>query len=472
MTDERPSTWRPGRMESDPARLVALDVLEQVRDGAFANIALPATLKRANLSGKGRGFATNLTYGTLRMQGRWDAIIRMCVQGRPFEEIDPLVIDILRLGAHQIQGLDVAIHAAMNETVNLARNEVGSGASGFVNAVMHRISERTAAEWDEVLAAELADQGPKAVLAAQTSHPEWILDVYEKSLVASGRTVADLGDVLAANNEPARVAIAPRAVSRETVMNDAREARATPLDGVLMPDAIVLERGNPGRMQSIRDQSAGVQDEGSQLVAHLLAGAPLEGRDEEWLDMCAGPGGKTATIAGLVQGRNVRVFANELHDHRLDLVANAVAPFGDAVALREGDGRTLAREEPNRFDRVLVDAPCSGIGSLRRRPEARWRKTPGDAEGMMELQAGLLAAAIDAARPGGLICYSTCSPDVRETLDIVNQFTDRVDVLDTVDVARTMVIPGSLDTISGPYLQLWPDEHDTDAMFAALLIKK
>lgn len=459
-------------MQSDPARLVALDVLDQVRNGAFANIALPATLKRTDLTGRGRGFATNLTYGTLRMQGRWDAIIERCVQGRPFSEIDPLIIDILRLGAHQIQGLDVPIHAAMNETVNLARNEVGSGASGFVNAVMHRISERTAAEWDEVLARDLAEQGPRAVLAAQTSHPEWILEVYETSLAASGRNVADLGDVLAANNEPARVAIAPRAVSRDVVVRDAEEIRASPLDGTLLTDAVVLGRGNPGRMQSIRDQTAGVQDEGSQLVAHLFAKAHIDGRDREWLDMCAGPGGKTATLAGLTADRDVTIFANELHDHRLDLVANAVAPFGDAVVLREGDGRTLAREEPGRFDRVLVDAPCSGIGSLRRRPEARWRKTDDDAVGMMDLQAGLLQAAVDVARPGGLICYSTCSPDIRETRDIVDRVTDQVNVLDTVSLARGIARPGTLDSISGPYLQLWSDEHDTDAMFAALLVKK
>lgn len=468
---ERPDNWRPARMQSDPARVVALDVLEQVRDGAYANIALPATLRRADVRGRGRGFATNLTYGTLRMQGRWDAIISQCVQGRPFDEIDPLVVDILRLGAHQILGLDVPIHAAMNETVNLARNEVGSGASGFVNAVMHRISERTNEEWDQVLAEVLGDEGPHAVLGAQTSHPAWILDVYEKSLEASGRTTEDLGDLLAANNEPARVAISARAVSRETVLADAEEARAVTTDGVLMPEAIVLEKGNPGRMRSIRDHSAGVQDEGSQLVAYLTAGAPLEGSDSEWLDMCAGPGGKTATLAMLAADRDVTIFANELHGHRLDLVADAVDPF-DNVVLREGDGRTLAKEEPGRFDRVLVDVPCSGIGSLRRRPEARWRKTVEDAEGMRELQIGLLEAALDAARPGGLVCYSTCSPDVRETRDIVEKVRDRVDVLDTVEIGKDMVVPGTLDSITGPYMQLWPDMHDTDAMFAALLIKK
>ncbi|MEZ7897378.1 MAG: transcription antitermination factor NusB [Flaviflexus sp.] len=472
MSEDRPTNWRPARMQSDPARVVALDVLEQVRNGAYANIALPATLKRANVRGRGRGFATNLTYGTLRMQGRWDAIIAHCVQGRPVDEIDPLVMDILRLGAHQILGLRVPIHAAMNETVNLARNEAGSGASGFVNAVMHRISERTSEEWDEVLAKELADKGELAVLGAQASHPEWILKVYEDAFKASGRDVADLPKLLEANNEPAKVAIAPRAVSRETIIDEAKEAGIEITDGELMPDALVLEKGNPGRMPSVRELSAGVQDEGSQLVAHLVAEAPLEGEDSAWLDMCAGPGGKTATLASLTGERDVTIFANELHPHRLDLVADAVAPFGDMVVMREGDGRELADEEPNRFDRVLVDAPCSGIGSLRRRPEARWRKTEEDADGMHEVQLGLLEAAIDATRPGGLICYSTCSPDLRETTEIVEAFADRVEVLDAVELARTLALPGKLDGIAGPYLQLWPDMHESDAMFVALLIKK
>lgn len=457
-------------MMSDPARVVALDVLEQVRAGAYANIALPAILKEAGLSGRGRGFATNLTYGTLRMLGRWDAIIAECVQGRRFDEIDPLVVDILRLGAHQILEMDVPMHAALNETVNLTRNEVGSGASGFVNAVLHRIGERSNAQWDEVIAERLSADGELAVLGAQTSHPRWILDVYTAALAAAGRHPEDLPILLAANNEPAQIALAPRAVSRDTLLEDMSEVGIEGEPGTLLDSAVVLKRGNPGRIHAVRRQEAGVQDEGSQLVAHLTRYAPLSGPDQKWLDMCAGPGGKTATLAGLAP-EGVTIFANELHGHRLDLVAQAVEPFGDAVVLREGDGTELADEQPGFFDRVLVDVPCSGLGSLRRRPEARWTKTTDDARNMADLQRCLLQAAIATARPGGLICYSTCSPDVRETREIVESVSG-AHIIDAVEAARSLTKEGSLSTLTGPYLQLWPDEHDTDAMFAALLVKE
>lgn len=470
MSNDRPKNWRPGRMTTDPARLVALDVLEQVRHGAYANIALPQTLRKAGISGRGRGFATNLTYGTLRMQGKWDAIIARCVAGRDFDDIDPLVLDILRLGAHQLLDMKVPLHAAMNETVNMARNEAGTGASGFVNAVMHRISERTPDDWDDLLAEELEADGQKAVLGALTSHPQWIIDRLEDSLVASGRPAADLGDVLAANNDPALVALAPRDISSEEIAAQASEWRMPNRPGDIVAGAVVLERGNPGRLPAVRDHGAGVQDEGSQLVALIAAYAPLKGSDKAWLDLCAGPGGKAASLAREAKPRGAQLFANEQHGHRLDLVAQAVEPYEDIVVLREGDGRELVELEPNRFDRVLVDVPCSGLGSLRRRPEARWVKHDGDAANMSPVQLDLLRAAIACARPGGIIVYATCSPDLRETREIVDQATG-VEVLDAVEIARSVAVPGSLDTVHGPYLQLWPDEHDTDGMFAAVFRK-
>lgn len=470
MTNDRPKNWRPGRMTTDPARLVALDVLEQVRGGAYANIALPATLRKAGISGRGRGFATNLTYGALRMQGKWDAIISRCVSGRDFDEIDPLVLDILRLGAHQLLDMKVPLHAAMNETVNMARNEVGTGASGFINAVMHRISERSPEEWDALLAEELADEGEKAVLGALTSHPQWIIARLEDSLIAAGRPAADLGDVLAANNDPALVALAPRDMSPEEISAEATESRMPNRPGDIVADAVVLERGNPGRLQCVRSHGAGVQDEGSQLVALIAAYAPIKGTDAAWLDLCAGPGGKAASLAREASTRGARLFANEQHGHRLDLVAQAVEPYEDIVVLREGDGRELGELEPNRFDRVLVDVPCSGLGSLRRRPEARWAKRDSDAQNMVPIQQELLRSAIACTRPEGLIIYSTCSPDLRETREIVDG-AEGVEVLDAAEIARSVAVPGSLDTVAGPYVQMWPDEHDTDGMFVAVLRK-
>lgn len=460
------------RQSSDPARVVALDVLEQVREhGTFANLALPRVLRSTRITGRGRAFATNLTYGAIRMRGRWDAIIAKCIDSRAIEDVDPAVLDVLRLGAEQLQGLGTPPHAAIHETVTLARNEVGNSVGGFVNAVLHRISEKTPEEWDEILR-QGAGSHSKA-MATIHSHPTWIVDEFVTSLERSGRAANALEEVLAANNSPARVALAPRSIAVEDLLDSVDDAGLEADPGKLVSSAVVLQRGNPGTIDAVRSMEAGVQDEGSQLVAHVTAAVPVEGEESSWLDMCAGPGGKTALLARHAEAAGATVFANEYHPHRLDLVADAVENF-DHVVLREGDGRDLGELEPGRFDRTLVDAPCTGLGSLRRRPESRWRKFPEDLEELTMLQWELVQSAIAATRVGGVIVYSTCSPVVAETIDIVNRAVEAggVEIVDALEIARPLVVPGALDTVTGPFIQLWPDEHDSDAMFLAVLRRK
>lgn len=234
---------------------------------------------------------------------------------------------------------------------------------------------------------------------------------------------------------------------------------------------MILKGGDPGRIFAVQDGIAGVQDEGSQLVARTFAAAPIEGNDGRWLDMCAGPGGKSATL--VARNPQVTVFANELHEHRLDLVADSVAPWADRVQLRLGDGVDIGDEQPDSFDRVLIDAPCTGIGALRRRPEARWKKDAGDALDLVKLQLSLLESGWRALRPGGVLGYSTCSPYLPETTGVVETFLaarDDVDVLDARELASSQAnfaIVGE-----GPFLQLWPDLHKSDSMFLALMRKR
>jgi 16S rRNA (cytosine967-C5)-methyltransferase len=227
--------------------------------------------------------------------------------------------------------------------------------------------------------------------------------------------------------------------------------------GPLSPYAVRLPAGDPGALAAVRDHRAGVQDEGSQLCALALAGAPLTGRDERWLDLCAGPGGKTALLAAIAAERGATVTANDLHAHRAELVRQATAAWQVDVSV--GDARAMAPIDGG-YDRILVDAPCTGLGALRRRPEARWRRAADDVAPLADLQRNLLAAALRLARPGGTIAYVTCSPHLAETAGVVGEH-------DLID-ARGL-FPDVEQLGDGPAVQLWPHRHGTDAMFCALL---
>jgi 16S rRNA (cytosine967-C5)-methyltransferase len=219
-----------------------------------------------------------------------------------------------------------------------------------------------------------------------------------------------------------------------------------------------LAGGDPGALANVREHRAAVQDEGSQLCAIAAATAPVDGPDGRWLDLCAGPGGKTALLAALGQPRGASVHAVELHPHRAELVRSATAPW--SVEVEVADGRQVTT---GGYDRVVLDAPCTGLGALRRRPESRWRRRPEDVAELAGLQRELLAAAIRLTRPGGLIAYVTCSPHPAETVAVVTG-ADGVEVLD----ARPS-FPGVPLLGDGPFVQLWPHRHGTDAMFCALL---
>jgi len=276
----------------------------------------------------------------------------------------------------------------------------------------------------------------------------------------------DAAVALAANNEapPVHLCARPGLVDRDELLATLRDAvvRATP--GRFSPYAVILGGGDPGSIGAVRDGRAHVQDEGSQLVAAALTAAPLDGADARWLDLCAGPGGKAGLLGALAAQRGAEVRAVEVAPHRADLVAQATR--GLPVTVDCLDGRDVGEEG---FDRVLVDAPCTGLGALRRRPEARWRRQPSDLPPLTRLQRELLQAAIRATRPGGLIAYVTCSPHLVETEVTVTESARRSPfAVDLVD-ARPWLPAGLPDLGSGPTVQLWPHRHGTDAMYLALL---
>lgn len=458
---------------ADPPRSAAYEVLRSVADGGYANLVLPRVLRAARVQGRDAGFATELTYGTLRMLGLYDAVIDASVD-RPGRAIDPAVRDVLRLGAHQLLGMRVPDHAAVSATVALAREHVGAGAGGFVNAILRRVSELTRQEWVEQVSGALTD--PLEILAVAHSHPVWVVRALRAALLGHRASTpdtldADLTALLEADNTPAP----PTLVARPGLGAEADLERAGAVPEATAPTAWTMPGGDPGDLAAVRDGRAAVQDAGSQLLALALATAG-DGADEHWLDLCAGPGGKAGLLAALAVQQGARLRANEVQPHRADLVRNTLRAVRqdhpEAVHVTVDDGREVGDTDPSRYDRVLVDAPCTGLGALRRRPEARWRRTPKDLAELGPLQRALLDSAVRATRPGGVVLYSTCSPHLAETEFVVKDVLKAhpsVRLEDVRPLLRDRAGAQLEQTGTGPTVQLWPHLHGTDGMFLALL---
>ncbi len=456
---------RPRRKPLDPARRAAFDVLRAVTErDAYANLALPALLRERGISGRDAAFATELAYGTCRTRGLLDAVIARAAD-RPPDRINSVLLDLLRLGTYQLLRTRVDAHAAVSTTVEQAGIEFDSARAGFVNGVLRTIALRDEQSWTDELAPS-ADSDPVGHLAFVHAHPRWVAQAFADAL---GADAGELDALLAADDERPLVHLA----ARPGVLTAADLAQA--VDGTVgrySPYAVYLAGGDPGQLDAVRDGSALVQDEGSQLVARALTLAPVDDDGGRWLDLCAGPGGKTALLAAIAHARSkkgagtdsgARVTAIEPNTRRADLVEENTR--GLPVDVLRVDGRDPGIEAG--FDRVLVDAPCTGLGALRRRPEARWRRQPGDVPALARLQRELLASAIKLTRPGGVVLYATCSPHLSETVGVVADALrrHRVTALDTRPLFEGVEGLGD-----GPYVQLWPHRHGTDAMFAAVLL--
>ena len=433
-------------------RRVAFDVLRRVSgEDAYANLALAKRLASADLETRDAAFVTELVAGTCRLRGTYDAIIESA-SGRGLKTMQPAVVDLMRLLANQAVSMTVPARAAVAATVGLARDTVGQRVTGLVNAVGRRIAAHDFQEWVELLSEGL-DETDR--LAIRTHHPRWIVEALERVLPEN-----EVSWALEADNLAPR----PTLVVRPGLAEVKELAPAVPT--VHSPFGAVLD-GAPGDLAAVREGRAGVQDEGSQLVC--LALNRVKAPNGPWLDLCAGPGGKSALLAGLARQRGEHLVANEVAAHRAELVEQALAvyPPGTASVICS-DGRD---PEPVRqhgpFARIMVDAPCSGLGALRRRPEARWRRTPADLVELVSLQRTLLETATGLLAPGGVVAYVTCSPHADETVAIVEAALRSNPHLELLDAAALLPeVPGAA---RGGHVQLWPHRHGTDAMFLALL---
>ena len=435
----------------DAARLLAFDLLTEVnRNEGYSNLLLPQALNASKLDDRDRSLVTELLYGTIRMQGKHDSVLAQ-ISDRPWSEVDPGIVDICRLGVHQIHGMRIPDHAAVAATVEVARKRIGESKASFVNALLRSVTRKSIEEWFTPLS-EITDVVER--FAIQFSHPEWIVSAYYDLL----KNWDEVELALKINNEAATPTLVswPGFSTQQDLIDIGGEPTEFSPYGVHW-------KGNPGALDLIKSRKIGVQDEGSQLVAEVFAKVA---QGSSWLDLCAGPGGKAALLSSIARQRDIRFTANEVSAARAVLVTQVV--HGDRVLV--SDGRTIG-SSAEKFDAILIDAPCTGLGALRRRPEVRWRRTLQDLRALTQLQRELVESAIQALRPGGVLGYATCSPHLAETSIQVADIKKKHPELQQVIVDE--YLPSSLvgATRDGA-MSLWTHKHGTDAMYLALFRKE
>lgn len=449
MVEARRNTFKSPK--PDASRLLAFDLISEVnRNNGYSNLLLPQALSASTLDERDRNLVTELVYGTIRMQGKHDWILSQ-ISDRPWSEVDDGIVDIARMGVHQLHEMRIPDHAAVASTVEVARKRVGESKASFVNALLRQVTRKSMQEWFAPLE-EMKD--PIERMAIQYSHPEWIISAYYDLL----KDWKEVESALAINNVPAiptLVAWPGYSSQADLIAIGAEPTKFSALGATW--------KGNPGNLEVIRHRLAGVQDEGSQLVATVFASFAA---GKKWLDLCAGPGGKAALLAAIARERSIDFTANEISTPRAELVKRVV--HGARVWI--GDGREITSHN-ERFDAILIDAPCTGLGALRRRPEVRWRRSLQDLRELTALQRELIESSLSILEPGGVLGYATCSPHLAETTVQVNDILKKHPELELQDVNPNL--PSGLDgAVRGGAMALWTHKHATDAMFLAIFVKR
>lgn len=416
-------------------RLMAHELLMAVEtEGTYPNILLPQMLKDSNLDKKDKGFLQELAYGAMRMQIYYDSIIK---QMTAVKDLDVDVLVTLRLALHELLNMRTGDHAVVDQYVELIKKSKAR-ASGLVNALLRRLIR----EKDELIA-KATDEGKD--LSTKYAHPKWIIDA-----LAASRELDSRGDVvslLEVNNQspkPQMVALPPTEPPAGSVKLELGEFGFEAMDGL--------------QLEHYR-----YQDQGSQLVTQIAARAAADGN---WLDMCAGPGGKASLLAAIAAQRNSKLTAIELYPHRAKLVRDSLANF-ENVDIHTADATEFDYQQ--QYQLVLIDAPCTGLGALRRKPESRHNKKPGQIQQLNQIQHDLLDKASDITSSGGVIAYITCSPVIEETTAVARWFLSAHPEFQILPWYEFADIDANKNRKT---LQLWSDVHNSDCMFLALFQKK
>lgn len=447
------------------AREAALDTLVKVHVAeAYSNLQLNRALRDAQLDRPDAALATELVYGTIQRLNTLDYWLQQFV-AKGFHKLEPWVLQLLRMSAYQLLYLDrIPPHAAVNEAVQLAKKRGHAGISGMVNGVLRALVRGRAS-------LSVPDDGSVGSIALRESHPEWLVARW-----ASAYGAARAAAICHANNMPPKASLRVNRLraTRETALAElaAEGYKAEP--SALCPYGIIVDRG--GNLAEASGYLAGhwsVQDESAMLVAE--AAAPQPGMDV--LDCCAAPGGKSVHLAELM-GDQGRIWANDIHPFKAKLIEDQAARLGlRSITVTTGDAAELGeRFAPGSFDVAVLDAPCSGFGVIRRRPEIKWTKSPEDVAAIAGVQRLLLDAAAELVRPGGVLLYSTCTIERQENEEQISQFLERHSAFrldpqwpDAVlaPLQRAGVAGGDFSGM----IQLLPDQFGSDGFFIARLRK-
>jgi 16S rRNA (cytosine967-C5)-methyltransferase len=444
------------------ARRLAFDVLSRVEDGAYADLTLSAELDRnPDLERRERALATELVYGVLRRRGRLDFALSHCSR-QPLRKLEPAVLTVLRLGAYQLLELDrVPVRAAVHATVELVRQLGLHRATGFVNGVLRGLDrDRARLPWPDPASA------PGAYLEHVLSLPDWL-----------GRHwLAEYGTGEALALAAAMADAAPFTLRVNTLRSDRQQLLALletagqeAATTTFAPEGIVLHRRGAEPLPAAMTGLFQVQDEASMLIAHLLAPAP----GERLLDACAAPGGKTTHLAALANNQ-AEILALDLHPQRAALVAAGAERLGcRGIAVRSWDLTTSPDFiPPASLDGILIDAPCTGLGVLRRNPELRWRRSAADPARLARLQATILNTAAPLLRPGGRLVYSVCTLTPEETTGVVAEFLAGHPEFSQDDLRPVMPAPWAPLFDPTGALRTLPHRHGGMDAFYAVRLRK
>lgn len=455
---------RPDKSPPKSAREAALRALRDVDvKESYANLALDAHLTRSGLEGRDRALATELVYGVTRRRGSVDWAIAQ-VATRPLEQIDPWIRNILREAVYQILYMErIPPSAAVDQAVELAKQYGHTGVAKFVNGVLRNFLRRLPTlVWPDPAV------DPVGAMAVTHSHPLWLVREWVGRFGAE--EAAQLMEL--ANQVPPLTIRANRLKATRAEVAEAlgaEEVRTDPTtyapEGLIIHD--LTSSSHLDRLKAMKQGLFTVQDESSMLVGPVVNPQP----HQTIIDMASAPGGKATHLAELMENQGV-IIAVDIHPHKIDLVEQSAKRLG--ISIIEGlcaDAREIGRLMPERADAILCDVPCSGLGTLARRPDARWRKQPADIESLAPIQMAILESAALALKPGGALVYSTCTIHPRENQELVGAFLANHPEFEPDPIAP--YLPAALaDQAEGYFLQLLPHRHGTDGFFIARMKKR